>query len=65
MKLRKLYAETRDPVCKTVVNCMTGNNKSMFRKRTFARWETGLANCEVTPQAKWSVAEFLRKSSAP
>jgi hypothetical protein len=29
------------------------------------RWETQLANCEVTPQAIWPIAESLSKRDGP
>jgi hypothetical protein len=35
----------------------------MVRKRALERWETKLANCEVTPQAIWPIAKFLTKRS--
>jgi hypothetical protein len=50
-KLRKLRQETRDPASKTAVNWVTHNIRRMVRKRALERWETKLANCEVTPQA--------------
>jgi hypothetical protein len=50
-KLRKLYADTRDPVCKTAVNWVTGYIRRIFRKITFERLETRLADFEVAPQA--------------
>jgi hypothetical protein len=37
----------------------------MVRKRTLERWETKLANCELTPQAIWSIAKSLRKKGEP
>jgi hypothetical protein len=29
------------------------------------RWETELANCEVTPQAIWAIAKSLTKRGGP
>jgi hypothetical protein len=37
----------------------------MVRKRALERWETKLANCEVTPQAIWSIAKSLIKRGGP
>jgi hypothetical protein len=50
-KLRKLWEETRDPACKTEVNWVIQNIRTMVRKRALERREAKLANCEVTPQA--------------
>jgi hypothetical protein len=59
--LRKLRQETRDPACKTAVNCVSLNMWRMFRKRRLEICETKLANCEVAPQAIWTIAKFLSK----
>jgi hypothetical protein len=37
----------------------------MVRERALARWETNLANCEVTPQAIWPIAKSLKKMGRP
>jgi hypothetical protein len=37
----------------------------MVRKRALERWETKLANCEVTPQALWPIAKSLSKRGVP
>jgi hypothetical protein len=37
----------------------------MVRKRAVERWETELANCEVTPQAIWPIAGSLTKMGGP
>jgi hypothetical protein len=37
----------------------------MIRKRALGRWETKLANYEVTPQAIWPIAKSLPKSGGP
>jgi hypothetical protein len=34
-------------------------------ERKFERWETKLANCEVTPQATWPIAKSLTKMGGP
>jgi hypothetical protein len=33
----------------------------MVRRRAVERWETKLANCEVTPQAIWPIAKSSQK----
>jgi hypothetical protein len=60
-KLRRLWQETRDPACKTAVNYVTRS----IRKRALERWETNLANCEVTPREIWPIENFLTKRGAP
>jgi hypothetical protein len=64
-KLRKIWQETRDLACKTAVNWVNQNIWRVVRKRALVRWETKLANCEVTPQAIWPVAESLSKMGRP
>jgi hypothetical protein len=49
-KLRKLWKETRDRAYKTAINWITRNIRRMVRRGALERWETKLANCEVTPQ---------------
>jgi hypothetical protein len=55
----------KDPACKTAVNLVTRNIRRMVQKRTPERWETELANCEVTPQAIWPIAKPLTKRGGP
>jgi hypothetical protein len=64
-KLSKLWQETRDPACKTAINCVIRYIRRMFQKRALEIWETKLANCEVTPQAIWPIEISLAKSSWP
>jgi hypothetical protein len=63
-KLRKLWHETRDTACKTVVNCVTINIRRMTQK-ALERWETKIGNCEVTPQAIWPNAKSHMKRDGP
>jgi hypothetical protein len=64
-KLGKLWHETRDPACKTAVNWVSRNIRRMVQKRAHERWETKLANCEVTHQVIWPIAKSLAKSGGP
>jgi hypothetical protein len=57
--MRKLCQETRDPGCKTAVNWVSKAIRRMTRKKVLERWETMLANTEVTPQAIWPSAKSL------
>jgi hypothetical protein len=45
------------------VNWVTKTIRIIARKRAPERWETKIKNCEVTPQAIWSIAKSLTKSS--
>jgi hypothetical protein len=47
-KLRKLWQETRDPACKTAVNCVSKAIKKMTHKKALERWETKIGNAEIT-----------------
>jgi hypothetical protein len=58
-------AETKDPAYKTAINWVTRNMRRMVRKRVLGRWETELANCEVTPQAIWPIAKSITKRGGP
>jgi hypothetical protein len=49
-KLRKLWQEAMYPACKTSVNWVTRNIRRTVRKRALEKWDTKLANCEVTLQ---------------
>jgi hypothetical protein len=55
----------RNPLCKTAVNWVTRNIRRMVQKGALERWETKLANCEVTPQTIWPIAKSLIKRSGP
>jgi hypothetical protein len=47
------------------VNWITQNIR-MVQKRAFKkRWETKLANCEVTPQSIWPIVKSLTKRGGP
>jgi hypothetical protein len=37
----------------------------MTRRKAHERWETEVGNCEVTPQALWSIAKSLMKKDGP
>jgi hypothetical protein len=37
----------------------------MAQKNALERWETKIANCEVTPQGIWPIAKFLTKGGGP
>jgi hypothetical protein len=52
-RLRNLWQETRDPAWKTAVNWATNAIRWMARRRALERWETKIANTDVTPQAIW------------
>jgi hypothetical protein len=60
-ELKKSWEETKDRAYKTAVNCVTQNIR-MVQKRTPERWETKLANCQVTTQAICPIAKSLPKS---
>jgi hypothetical protein len=63
-RLRKLWQETRDPACKTATNWLTKTIR-MTRKKAIERWDIRVGNCEVTPQAIWSIARALLNRDAP
>jgi hypothetical protein len=54
-KLRKLWQEPG-----TAVNWATINMRGTLQKTALKRWETTLANCEVTPQAMWPIVNPKR-----
>jgi hypothetical protein len=64
-ELGKLWQETKDPKCYTAVNWVTRNMRRMVRKRALERWETELANCEVTSQAIWPISKSTTKRGGP
>jgi hypothetical protein len=37
----------------------------MTHRKVLERWETKVGNCEVTPQALWSIVKSLIKTDAP
>jgi hypothetical protein len=63
--MRKLWQETRDPGCKSAVNWVSKAIRRMTRKKALERWETVLANTEVTPQAIWPIAKSLTSRDGP
>jgi hypothetical protein len=64
-KLRKLWQETRNPAYKAAVNWVTQNIRRMIQKKALERWETKLANCEITPQEIWPIVKSLTKRGGP
>jgi hypothetical protein len=54
-RLRKLWQETRDPACKTAVKWVTKAIRQMTHRRALERWETKIANTDVTPQANCEI----------
>jgi hypothetical protein len=64
-QFRILWQETRESAYKTAVNWVTRNIRRMVRKRALERWDTELANCEVTLQAIWPIAKTFSKSCVP
>jgi hypothetical protein len=49
----------------TAINWVTRNIRRMVRKGALERWETKLANCEVTPQTIWHIAKSLSERGVP
>jgi hypothetical protein len=47
-RLRKLWQETRDPICKTAVNWATKSMRRLTSRKVLERWEAKIANTEVT-----------------
>jgi hypothetical protein len=64
-RMRKLWQETRDPGCKTEVNWVSKAIRRMTRKKALERWESKLANTEVTPHAIWPIAKSLANGDGP
>jgi hypothetical protein len=58
-RMRKLWQETRDPLCKTEANWVSKAIRRMTGRKALERWEIKLANTEVTPQAMWPIAKSL------
>jgi hypothetical protein len=50
-RLRKLWQETRDPVCKAAANRVAKSIRRLTRRKALERWENKIGNCKVTPQA--------------
>jgi hypothetical protein len=64
-RLRKLWQETRDPVCKTAVNWVNKTVRKMSQKNIKEQWDTKIVSCEVTPQAIWPMAKILLNRDEP
>jgi hypothetical protein len=64
-RLRKLWHETRDPVCKIVVNWVAKSVGQMAHRKSLDRWETKIGNSEVTSQAIWPSVKSLMKTDGP
>jgi hypothetical protein len=60
-----LWQETRDPGCKKAVNWVSKSIRCMTRKKALERWETKLANTELTPPAIWPIAKSLTNRDGP
>jgi hypothetical protein len=46
-RVRNLWQETKDQVCKTAVNWVTKSIRRMTHKKALERWETKISNTEV------------------
>jgi hypothetical protein len=62
---RRLWHETGDAGCKTDVIWVTKTVRRRTRRREFEGWETKIENYEVTFQAIWPIATFLKKPYGP
>jgi hypothetical protein len=60
-RLRKLWQETRDPACKTAGKWVTNATRRMTCRRALERWETKVADTDVTPQVIWPIVKSLMK----
>jgi hypothetical protein len=63
--MRKLWQETRDPGYKKAVNWVSKSIRRMTRKKALERWETELANTELTPPATWPIVKSLTNKDGP
>jgi hypothetical protein len=63
--MRKMWQETRDPGCIKTVNWVSKSIRRMTRKKALERWETKLANTELTPPAIWPLAKSLTNRDGP
>jgi hypothetical protein len=64
-RLRKLWQETRDTACKTAINWVSKSIRQLTSRKALERWETKIANTEVTHQAIWPIAKSLMKRDGP
>jgi hypothetical protein len=62
-RLSRLWQETRDPLCKDI--SLDLENRRKTRKRALERWDSKVANNEVTPQAIWPIAKLLTNRNGP
>lgn len=51
-------AQNLDPACKAAVNWVTRSFRRITQRKAL---ETGICNCEVTPQAMWPITKSLLK----
>jgi hypothetical protein len=64
-RLRKLWQDTRDPVCKGAVNWVSKAIRRMTRKKALELWETKIGKAEVTPQAIWPTEKSIFTRDGP
>jgi hypothetical protein len=64
-RLRKLWQEIGDPACNTAVNWVAKAIRWMIRRRALKRWETKIANTDVTPQTIRPIENSLMKRDGP
>jgi hypothetical protein len=64
-RLRKLWQETRDRMCKKAFNWISETIWCMTRKRALERWELKIDKAEVTPRAIWPIAKSLINRDEP
>jgi hypothetical protein len=64
-RLRKVWQEIRDSTCKRAVNWVTKSIKRLAPRKALERWETKIANTEVTAQAIRPIAKSLMKRDGP
>jgi hypothetical protein len=62
-RLRKLWHETRDPICKTALNCVTKTISEIVRRNATERWELKLNNAEITPHAIRPLVKSLKRGN--
>jgi hypothetical protein len=64
-RLQKLWQEAQDPACTMAVRWLKKTIRKVSTRKAVEWWETKIGNCEVTPQAVWSVAKSLIKRGGP
>jgi hypothetical protein len=60
-RLRKIWQETRDPMCKKEFNWISKTT----RKRALVRWESKITKSEVTSQGIWPIVKLLTNRDGP